>query len=175
MSSDKSVFDFEMNHYISIAANKTAHYTYNLPVALGMVLAGVTNDQELELEIHSILQEIGCLFQIQDDFLDCFGSPEFGKIGNDIKNRKCTWLSVKFMELGTEKEKEVFAEIYGRTEPEAVQQVKNLYQEVGIVEAFKLFEDESCKSIQQRINSLPDHIPKGLFRDFIDNIYQRKV
>lgn len=59
-----------------------------------MVYCGVTSDDALA-RAKDICLHMGEYFQVQDDFLDCFGAPEvIGKIGTDIEDRKCSWLFV---------------------------------------------------------------------------------
>lgn len=173
LSAQKPLDQFKMDHYKSIAMNKTAFYTFNLPAALGMTLANVNEPAAVEKEIHSILQEIGCYYQIQDDFLDCFGDENFKKVGNDIEERKCTWLAVKFMEMANDNQKNLYEKIYGSSNSEDVAAVKNLYRDVGIIEAYKTFGMDSYQMIKEKIELLPSNIPKELFHELVDNIHAR--
>lgn len=75
-----------------IVIYKTAFYSFYLPVALAMLMVGVKNESAYT-EARNILIPLGEYFQIQDDYLDCYGDPAFiGKIGTDIQDNKCSWL-----------------------------------------------------------------------------------
>lgn len=60
--SDYSLFTIE--RYNAIVKYKTAYYTYQLPVGLGMVLANIF-DPLLHKKAEEICLEIGKFFQIQ--------------------------------------------------------------------------------------------------------------
>lgn len=57
--------------------------------------AGVIDETAFS-KAEQILLSIGEYFQVQDDYLDCYGDPEtIGKIGTDIMDNKCSWLIVE--------------------------------------------------------------------------------
>ncbi|KAE8224005.1 hypothetical protein CF326_g8107 [Tilletia indica] len=76
---DLSKFSLEKHHLIVVY--KTAFYSFYLPVALAMRMAGITDESQYKAAL-DILIPLGEYFQVQDDYLDCYGTPEMiGKIG----------------------------------------------------------------------------------------------
>ena len=92
---------FTIERYMYIVKYKTAFYSFYLPVALALVLAGKASDENLATA-KTILVEMGTYFQVQDDYLDCYGAPEvIGKVGTDIQDNKCSWLVVQALDKAT--------------------------------------------------------------------------
>lgn len=139
ISSRNDVTTFTMDNYNSLVANKTSYYTFYLPVVLAMHLAGYSftsynyissskllfiiivllcyscSDKKRLDRCRPILLQMGELFQIQDDYLDCFGDQSLtGKIGTDIQENKCTWLAVKCMELANDQQRKLMKDVYGK-------------------------------------------------------------
>ena len=72
------------------------------------------SDPEVYRQVKTIMLEMGHFFQVQDDFLDCFGNPEVtGKIGTDIQDNKCTWLAVLCMQRASPEQKQIMLDCYG--------------------------------------------------------------
>ena len=77
---------------LSMYEHKTARYTIDGPLQLGVILAGGSSDLADAFGRYAI--PLGIAFQIQDDILGVFGSEEkFGKpIGSDIEEGKISLL-----------------------------------------------------------------------------------
>ena len=82
-----------VNHY------KTASYTVQRPIQLGMALAGAP--EALVEAVTGYAIPAGIAFQLRDDVLDAFGDPEVtGKpSGQDLRERKPTWLWARTLNL----------------------------------------------------------------------------
>jgi len=161
-----------MDTYMRIVTFKTAYYSFYLPVACGMILAGV-EDQAAFATAKDILVEMGQYFQIQDDFLDAFGDPEvIGKIGTDIEDNKCSWLVVQALGKASEEQKKLLEEHYGKPSPEGVAKVKQLYRDLDLEKMFRAYEAESHESLCKKIDS-QSALPKEVFTSFLDKIYKR--
>ena len=79
--------------------------------------------------------EMGVYFQAQDDYLDCFATPEvLGKVGTDIADKKCGWLFTKaYHELASPEQREFLDKHYGKCKVGSAEEIKikELYKELG--------------------------------------------
>ena len=145
---------FTMERYRSIVKYKTAFYTFYLPVALGMIVAGV-KDRAVFDNARKILLIMGEYFQIQDDVLDCYGKPEdIGKIGTDIQDNKCSWLVVQALSRVNVKQRKILETNYGQHDPAKVEAVKKLYNDLEMEKIFKEYEEQSKKEITELISGV---------------------
>lgn len=151
---------------------KTSHYTFYLPVALGMRLAGVSEPDNYATAKKFCL-EIGYYFQAQDDFLDAFGDPEVtGKVGTDIEENTCTWLIVQALKVATDEDKKLLQAHYGKKNKEDSDKVKELYVRLGLKEKFAQFEQESYEKLKGIIADVTD-MPVAAFEFLLAKLYKR--
>ncbi|KAF2896874.1 hypothetical protein ILUMI_09302 [Ignelater luminosus] len=165
---------FTMNRYSAIVKYKTAYYSFQLPVALAMYMAG-KYDPEMHRQAKTILLEMGHFFQVQDDFLDCFGNPEVtGKVGTDIRDGKCSWLAVVALQRATPAQRQIMEDHYGRPAPESEAAIRNLYEELGLPNTYSIYEEESFNLIRTHIQQISKGLPHKLFFKFMEKIYKRE-
>ncbi|BFZ16171.1 hypothetical protein BsWGS_19210 [Bradybaena similaris] len=165
---------FTMERYSAIVKWKTAFYSFYLPVAIAMYMAGIS-DEDSHTKAKTILLQMGHFFQVQDDYLDCYGAPEvIGKVGTDIEDNKCGWLIVKALEIATDEQKEELKLCYGRWDKEAVEKVKAIYRDLKLECVYKQYEETSYEEITNLINSIDSAVPKEVFLDFASKIYKRE-
>ena len=123
------------SEYINMIRLKTA-VLLGFSLQLGGLIGGA-DDENAEL-LRKFGENIGIGFQLKDDLLDVYGDHEkFGKqVGGDIIANKKTYLLIKALELGSEKQVEQLNELlHGNYEPEEkVRQVTHIYDEIGINE-----------------------------------------
>ncbi|NWZ17809.1 FPPS synthase, partial [Agelaius phoeniceus] len=136
--------------------------------------AGIDGKEEHE-DAKAILLEMGEFFQIQDDFLDCYGDPALtGKVGTDIQDNKCSWLVVQCLQRATPQQRQILEENYGSKEPQKVAKVKELYDALGLQAAFREYEESSYGRLQALIGSHARRLPRDIFLDLAQKIYKRQ-
>ncbi|XP_014744796.1 PREDICTED: farnesyl pyrophosphate synthase [Sturnus vulgaris] len=165
---------FTEQRYKAIVKYKTAFYSFYLPVAAAMYMAGINGKEEHE-NAKAILLEMGEFFQIQDDYLDCYGDPAVtGKVGTDIQDNKCSWLVVECLRRVTPEQRQILEENYGCKEPEKVAKVKELYNALGMEAAFREYEESSYRRLQELIGKHAQRLPRDIFLDLAQKIYKRQ-
>lgn len=167
--------DFTVDRWTLIVKYKTAFYSFYISVAIGMLIVGIT-DQRAYDAARDVLVTMGVYFQAQDDFLDCFGTPEqIGKIGTDIQDKKCGWLFCQaYHKLANSEQKALLAENYGFDEEGKVAEVKKLYTALDLEKLYRAYEEESYKEIMSarpKIESL--NLPWAMFEIFLMKVYKR--
>lgn len=174
-SQDENVVDldrFTLERYQKIVKYKTAFYTFYLPVAIGMITSGVKDKSAFDLA-RTICCQMGEYFQIQDDYLDCFGDPEvIGKVGTDIQDNKCSWLVVQALDRVTKEERKTLEENYGQWDDAKVAKVKALYKKLDLPSVFGKYEEESYKLIQTELDKVT-LMPRDVFELLLKKIYKR--
>ncbi|XP_038686765.1 farnesyl pyrophosphate synthase isoform X1 [Tripterygium wilfordii] len=168
---DLSKYSLPLHH--RIVQYKTAYYSFYLPVACALLMAGENLDNHIEVK--NILIEMGTYFQVQDDYLDCFGDPEvIGKVGTDIEDFKCSWLVVKALELASEEQKQLLHENYGKADPASVAKVKELYTSLDLQGVFAEYERTSYENIIKRIEAHSSKAVQAVLKSFLTKIYKRQ-
>lgn len=166
---------YSLSRYYDIVTFKTAFYTFYLPLASAMIVAGRCNEEQLNAA-KNISVELGKKFQIQDDFLDCFGDPKIiGKVGTDIKDHKCSWLVVNSLNIASPSQKEVLKLHYGKKENSSEMIVKNLFKELKLDELYESQERDSFEKISQLIRTLSvkNDLPESMFKSLLKIIHNR--
>lgn len=169
--------DFSQKRWELIVKYKTAFYSFYCPVALGMVVAGI-QDRAAYDAAREPLVEMGIYFQAQDDYLDCFGTPEqIGKIGTDIQDKKCGWLFVlAYNKLVSPEQKKYLEEHYGKCKvgsPEELE-IKKMYKELQLEKKYQEYEQKSFDEImawKPKIEAA--NLPWQVFEVFLKKVYKR--
>ncbi|KAF6292862.1 farnesyl diphosphate synthase [Rhinolophus ferrumequinum] len=165
---------FTEKRYKSIVRYKTAFYSFYLPVAAAMYMAGIDGEKE-HSSARKILLEIGEFFQIQDDYLDLFGDPSVtGKIGTDIQENKCSWLVVQCLLRASPEQQQILQKNYGQKEAEKVAQVTALYKELDLPAVFAQYEQDSYNRLVALIEQCASPLPPAIFLRLAQKIYKRK-
>ena len=127
-------FDLTVDDYLLMASHKTAFYSGAVPLAVGAIVGGGTDEQVAALRSFGLAA--GLAFQIQDDVLNLVGKRESTKkdFRSDLTEGKRTLAAVHGLEHSPKRERlrEILA---SRTEdPAALQEAVDIMAEAGSLE-----------------------------------------
>ena len=158
-----------------IVVYKTAYYSFYLPVALALHYLQLATDLNMR-QAHDILIPLGEYFQVQDDFLDGYGTPEdIGKIGTDIQDNKCSWLINQALKLASPSQRAELDECYGRKDAAKEARVKEVFQQLHLDDVYRAYEEQKVAEIRHLIEGVDESqgLKKEVFEAFLKKIYQR--
>ncbi|KYP14633.1 polyprenyl synthetase family protein [Flavihumibacter sp. CACIAM 22H1] len=120
-----------LNAYLHMIELKTS-VLLAASLKLGAILGGAG-----EGNLHHIYEfgkNLGIAFQVQDDYLDCFGDPaKFGKQpGGDIRSNKKTFLLIRALETAVGADREKLLHLLAANPADKVEKVLAIYQKAGV-------------------------------------------
>ncbi|AOW27484.1 farnesyl pyrophosphate synthase [Candida albicans P57072] len=178
ITADEEIVDldkFSLEKHSFIVIFKTAYYSFYLPVALAMYMSGINDEKDLK-QVRDILIPLGEYFQIQDDYLDCFGTPEqIGKIGTDIKDNKCSWVINQALLIATPEQRQLLDNNYGKKDDESEQKCKDLFKQLGIEKIYHDYEESIVAKLRKQIDQIDESrgLKKDVLTAFLGKVYKR--
>lgn len=158
---------FSWGQYEFITAQKTAFYTVYLPMAIPLVYLNIATSKKLS-ELYKISMLLGHVFQARDDFLDVYGdSLVTGKIGTDIQENKCSWLSVCALEHCNEEQKKELLNRYGSKNEEDIAEVKEIFRDLKLSKTFHDWNQEMLGKIEMTVEGITDAALKEVVVAFL--------
>jgi geranylgeranyl diphosphate synthase, type II len=170
--------DVSITEYLKMIEYKTA-VLLGAAMQMGAIVAEASDT--CKQNSYEFGKNIGIAFQLQDDYLDCFGDPEnFGKqVGGDIISNKKTYLYLTALSNCNEKDKKRLVKLFSESPKDSSQkiiEVKKLYLESGAAKQSL----EEIANFTKKANTIIEKLNinksnKNLLRSFSDQLMNRKV
>lgn len=120
-----------MEEYIRMIELKTS-VLVAASLQMGGMLGGA-GERNLQ-HLYAFGRNLGIAFQVQDDYLDCFGDPaKFGKqVGGDILANKKTFLLIKALESANAGQLKALNDLLTSNPADKVDQVLNIFRDMKV-------------------------------------------
>jgi geranylgeranyl diphosphate synthase type II len=120
-----------MDEYLQMISLKTS-VLLAASLQIGSILGGAGGGNQDK--IYQFGKNLGLAFQIQDDYLDCYGdATKFGKkVGGDIIAGKKTFLFIKMLEVATEAQRGRIRDLEKADPEEKVSEMLKIFHECGV-------------------------------------------
>lgn len=154
--------DMTMDDCRQMNTLRVSYPAFYLPFCLSLQLSGVSKEKNSKLWdlVHTLALDVGAIFQIQDDFLDVFGTGDKREKLGDVRSGKKSWLYLKAVEVCDVTQKQILLENYGSTDMVKVHRVVELYEQLELEGIFKTFEKDFVEKLQKNVTELCEQ-PNG--------------
>lgn len=170
--------DVTIPEYLKMIEYKTA-VLVAAALKMGAIVAE-TSDENANL-IYEFGLNLGIAFQLQDDYLDCFGNPEtFGKqVGGDIIENKKTFLYLKTVEFAKPEVREELLHLYSiqpKDNAEKIDSVKEIFLQTGAASASqKAIEEYTFKAFEILAKMQISEEKKKVLQEFGETLMSRTI
>lgn len=148
-------YDITPEDYLTMAVHKTAHYSGAVPLAVGAIVGGATEDQVEALRSYGL--DTGLAFQIQDDLLNLVGTDEAKKkdFRSDITEGKRTLVVVHALQNAAPAARERLIEILSAKErdPEVLAEAVAIMEEAGSIEYARAYAEDLSQNAKGRLEA----------------------
>ncbi len=173
---EKNNYQVNVKDYLKMAGYKTGIYTGSLPLGLGAIIAGASQNN-LDL-IESFGYRMAIAFQIRDDLLNLIGSEKkYGKeIGGDLNEGKKTLMIIHYFENSSSQEKEWMKRILENQNNSSLK-IKETIQRLEKKGSLDFAQKKSEKLIKEALSylkGLPNNEAKKSLVDLSNFIIKRK-
>ncbi len=163
-----------MEEYLHMIGLKTS-VLLAASLQLGSILggAGLGNQDK----IYQFGKNLGLAFQIQDDYLDCYGDADkFGKkVGGDIVANKKTFLLIKTLEVATDIQRQQIKELTTASPDEKIAGMLQLFHDCGVDAWVRELKDKYREAAVQSLEDIAVlSVRKEPLRELIDLLLQRE-
>jgi len=157
-------FDITVEDYLVMATHKTAYYSGGIPLAVGAIIGGATDEQVEALR--SFGMAAGLAFQIQDDLLNLVGKKESTAkdFRNDITEGKRTMMVVHAIQ-NSEQADELIAILNARTtDKDLLARAVDIMDKTGSLDFAR---SHAYAIIAQAKSELSASLPAGQYLDLL--------
>ena len=159
-------YDITPDDYLTMAIHKTAHYSGAVPLAIGAIVGGASDEVVEALRSYGL--DTGLAFQIQDDLLNLIGTDEAKKkdFRSDITEGKRTLVVVHALQSADPAARERLVEILSSKEkdPEVLSEAVAIMEEAGSIDYARAYAEELTGNAKAR---LVEVVPSSPYRDLL--------
>ncbi|MDO4503148.1 MAG: polyprenyl synthetase family protein [Coriobacteriia bacterium] len=164
-------YDLSPDDYLCMATHKTAHYSGGVPLAVGAIIGGASEDVVEGLRSYGM--DTGLAFQIQDDLLNLVGTAEATQkdFRSDITEGKRTLVVVHALKHADQQDRERLVQILSSKEedPAVLDEAVQIMVKTGSVDYARDYAlqltDRAKKSLVQ---TLPESPARGILLSMAD-------
>ena len=147
-------YDITPEDYLVMATHKTAHYSGAVPLAVGAIVGGGTEQQIEALRSYGL--DTGLAFQIQDDLLNLIGSEESTKkdFRSDITEGKRTLMVVHALQNSPKRERLIEILSSKEKDPAVLAEAVDIIFESGSIEYARTYAENLTSIAKNRLVGL---------------------